>query len=102
MKLIGNTWDEVLQKEYNKIYFNKLLDDIEDQYNRFKIYPAKNKVFSAFRLTDYNDVKVVILGQDPYHGEGEAHGLSFSVRDNVKRPPSLNNIFNQRGTVTAK
>ena len=95
MKLIGNTWDEVLQKEYNKIYFNKLLDDIEDQYNRFKIYPAKNKVFSAFRLTDYNDVKVVILGQDPYHGEGQAHGVSFSVMPGVPVPPSLVNIYKE-------
>ena len=95
MKLIGNNWDNVLEEEYSKKYFNKLLKFIDKEYQEKIIYPVKDNIFRALKLTDFNAVKVVILGQDPYHGEGEANGLAFSVSDNVKLPPSLKNIYKE-------
>ena len=93
--MIGNDWDEVLKEEFEKDYFNKLLQFVEKEYQTKEIYPKKNEIFNAFRYTTYKDVKVVILGQDPYHGIGQAQGLSFSVRNEVGRPPSLQNIFKE-------
>ena len=93
--MIGNDWDIVLEDEFKKDYFYKLLKTVQLEYSKKIIYPSKKQVFRAFRYTSYKDLKVVILGQDPYHGEGEAEGLSFSVPKVIKRPPSLNNIFKE-------
>ncbi|MBQ8892476.1 MAG: uracil-DNA glycosylase [Bacilli bacterium] len=95
MKMIGNDWDEVLQDEFHKEYFYKLLKFVQREYKRTTIFPPKSEVFKAFRYTPYKDLKVVILGQDPYHGLGEAEGLSFSVKSGIRKPPSLNNIFKE-------
>ncbi|MCQ2976556.1 MAG: uracil-DNA glycosylase [archaeon] len=80
---------------YSKDYFKKIISRVNREYITKIIYPEYPNIFNAFRLTDYDQVRVVILGQDPYHGDGEAHGLSFSVREGIKRPPSLNNIFKE-------
>ncbi len=93
--MIGNSWDEILKEEFNKEYFHKLIRFVEDEYKNKTIFPRQNEIFNAFRYTPYEDIKVVILGQDPYHGEGQAQGLSFSVRNEVGRPPSLQNIFKE-------
>lgn len=93
--MIGNDWDEILESEFKKEYFYKLLKYVQKEYNKKTIYPSKKEVFKAFRYTPYKNLKVVILGQDPYHGEGEAEGLSFSVKPGIKKPPSLNNIFKE-------
>ncbi len=93
--MMNNSWDGVLDSEYQKDYFKKLINYIDNEYLNETIYPSKENLFNAFNFTDYNNVKVVILGQDPYHGEGEAMGLSFSVPNDIKRPPSLRNIFKE-------
>ena len=95
IKMIGNDWDDVLQDEFHKEYFYSLLKFVQSEYKRTTVFPPKNEVFKAFRYTSYKDLKVVILGQDPYHGEREAEGLSFSVKKGIKKPPSLNNIFKE-------
>ena len=95
MKVVGNNWDNILKDEYNKDYFKKLIIFIKNEYKTQKVYPKTSDIFNALKYTDYNQVKVVILGQDPYHNEGEAHGLAFSVQDNIKIPPSLVNIFKE-------
>ena len=93
--MIGNSWDLYLKEEFNKEYFKELISFIKDEYNTKVIYTQKNEIFNAFKYTQYENVKVVILGQDPYNGEHEAEGLSFSVKNDVKRPPSLRNIFKE-------
>lgn len=93
--MIGNDWDKLLEKEYNKDYFKSLINFVKNEYKTKTIYPKKNEVFNAFRYTDFKDVKVVILGQDPYHGPNQAEGLSFSVSNDVLKPPSLKNIFKE-------
>lgn len=93
--MINKNWDIILKDELKKDYFKKLGIFVKNEYKNKICYPQYKDIFNALRYTDYDEVKVVILGQDPYHGENEAHGLSFSVRDNVKRPPSLNNIFKE-------
>lgn len=93
--MINKNWDIILKDELKKDYFKKLGVFVKNEYKNKICYPQYKDIFNALRYTDYDEVKVVILGQDPYHGENEAHGLSFSVRDNVKRPPSLNNIFKE-------
>ena len=93
--MIGNKWDEYLKEEYQKDYFQKLMDFIKKEYKEKTIYPKQNEVFNAFRYTSLEEVKVVILGQDPYHGEKQAEGLSFSVSNQVLKPPSLQNIFKE-------
>ncbi len=93
--MIGNDWDIVLESEFKKDYFYNLLKFVKGEYARKTIYPAKKEVFRAFRYTPYKNVKVVILGQDPYHGEGQAEGLSFSVPKGIRKPPSLVNIFKE-------
>lgn len=93
--MITKKWDIILEEEYKKEYFYKLLKKLQVEYQEKIIFPSKKEVFKAMRLTDYDNIKVVILGQDPYHGEGEAEGLSFSVKDGVRKPPSLKNIFKE-------
>jgi uracil-DNA glycosylase len=93
--MINKKWDIVLEEEFKKDYFKKLGMFIKDEYKNKMIFPPYENIFDALRFTDYDEVKVVVLGQDPYHGLGEAHGLSFSVRENVKMPPSLQNIFKE-------
>ena len=91
--MFHNDWDEVLKDEINKEYFKELLKNVNVLYEKKVIFPPKEDVFNAFRLS-YKDVKVVILGQDPYHGIGEAHGFAFSTL-NTKLPPSLKNIYKE-------
>ncbi len=93
--MIGNHWDELLKEEFQKPYFKDLMNFVKEEYKNKTIYPKQNEVFNAFRYTDFNNVKVVILGQDPYHGPNQAEGLSFSVKDEVLKPPSLQNIFKE-------
>lgn len=93
--IINKTWDIVLEEEMKKKYFKNLGIFVKNEYKTKVCYPQYKDIFNALRYTDYDEVKVVILGQDPYHGEHEAHGLSFSVLEGVKRPPSLNNIFKE-------
>ena len=93
--MIGNDWDEYLKDEYEKEYFKRLINFIDSEYKSKNIYPKKSEIFSAFRYTSYENTKVLILGQDPYHGENQAEGLSFSVKNCVKKPPSLQNIFKE-------
>ncbi len=93
--MITEKWDKILKDEYQKDYFYDMLKKLQIEYRDKTIFPPKKEVFKAMRLTDYDNVKVVILGQDPYHGEGEAEGLSFSVKDGIRKPPSLRNIFKE-------
>lgn len=93
--MIGNNWDFVLKDEYSKEYFISLMKFIDNEYKNKTIYPKREDIFRALKLTDYDSVKVVIIGQDPYHGKGEANGLCFSVNNDVITPPSLRNIFNE-------
>lgn len=88
------SWQEFLQAEFEQPYFKKLSDFLKQAYQNSTVYPPKQQVFTAF-TTDLNNVKVVILGQDPYHEPGQAHGLAFSVRDNIRTPPSLVNIYKE-------
>ena len=93
--MIGNNWDQLLKEEYEKPYFQDLMKFVKEEFKNKTIYPKQNEVFNAFRYTDFDQVKVVILGQDPYHGPNQAEGLSFSVKDEVLKPPSLQNIFKE-------
>lgn len=93
--MITKNWDNILKDEYNKDYFKRLRSFLKEEYSTKICYPKKEEIFNALKYTNYEDVKVVILGQDPYHGENEAHGFCFSVRSTVKRPPSLNNILKE-------
>lgn len=95
MKLVGNKWDRVLEGEYRQEYFKKIVDFINKEYMEKTVYPVKSRILRSLVLTDYDDVKVVILGQDPYHGEGEANGLAFAVSNGIKLPPSLKNIYKE-------
>lgn len=90
-----NDWDNVLKIIWQSPGFNKFMKCIENEYEQNVIFPPKDCIFNALKYTPYKDVKVVIVGQDPYHGEGEAHGLSFSVQKGVKCPPSLRNIYKE-------
>ena len=93
--MINKNWDIVLKGEMEKEYFKKLGIFIKNEYENKTIFPPYENIFDALSFTDYDQVKVVILGQDPYHGLGEAHGLSFSVKEGIKMPPSLLNIFKE-------
>ncbi len=93
--MIGNDWDDVLASVWNSNGFHNFMNIIKEKYRENTCFPEYNNIFNALKLTPYKDVKVVILGQDPYHGTGEAHGLSFSVQKGVKKPPSLKNIFKE-------
>ena len=90
-------WREVLKDEFDKPYWGKLEAFVEEEWANQTVYPPKEDVFTAFHHTPYEDVKVLLLGQDPYHGEGQAHGLAFSVRKGVTIPPSLRNIYKELG-----
>lgn len=92
---IGNDWDLVLAEEYTKEYYAELVDFVAEEYENHRVYPPREDVFNALRACSYEDTKVVILGQDPYHQEGQAHGLCFSVNRGVKIPPSLVNIYKE-------
>ncbi len=92
---IGNEWDYLLKEEYEKEYYQKLRTVLAKEYKTNTIYPDMYDIFNALRYTSYSDVKAVIIGQDPYHGEGQAHGLCFSVKKGVPQPPSLKNIFKE-------
>lgn len=93
--MIGNDWDQVLNVIENSDGFKRFLNIINEKYKTTTVFPPKNYVFNALKLTSYQDTKVVIVGQDPYHGVGEAHGLSFSVQKGIKIPPSLQNIYKE-------
>lgn len=93
--MIGNDWDQLLEEELNKEYFQNLIEFVKKEYKEKTIYPKQSDIFNAFRYTKYKDLKVVILGQDPYHGENQAEGLSFSVKKGIRKPPSLVNIYKE-------
>lgn len=93
--MIGNDWDLALKDEFEKDYFLKIKEFIDEEYDSKTIYPPYDEIFNAFKLTSFNDVKVVILGQDPYHEKGQAHGLAFSTPEGHPIPRSLKNIFKE-------
>lgn len=95
---IDNSWKKYLQPEFDKPYFKDLMDFVSHEYKNNECFPPEYEVFNAFNHCDFNDVKVVIIGQDPYHDVGQANGLSFSVNDGIKHPPSLVNIFKELET----
>lgn len=95
MMHIGNEWDALLADEIKKDYYLRLREFLKKEYTTRTIYPPMNDIFNALRHTSYSDVKAVILGQDPYHGAGQAHGLCFSVKKGTPPPPSLQNIFKE-------
>ncbi|MEJ8802649.1 uracil-DNA glycosylase [Pontibacter sp. H249] len=92
---IEESWQNVLQDEFEKPYFKSLVSFVKDEYTSQKVYPPGGQIFNAFEMCPFDEVKVVILGQDPYHGPNQANGLAFSVRDEVRIPPSLINIFKE-------
>jgi len=94
---LGNDWDILLKEEFQKEYYLKLREFLKSEYSTRRIYPPMNDIYNALRYTSYKDARVVILGQDPYHGAGQAHGLCFSVKPGVPHPPSLKNIFKEIG-----
>lgn len=92
---IAEDWKIYLENEFEKPYFKQLVEFIKQEYNSKTVYPSGREIFNAFAFCKWDDLKVVIIGQDPYHGENQAHGLCFSVRENVATPPSLVNIFKE-------
>lgn len=92
---LGNDWDQLLAGEFEKEYYQRLRKILAHEYKTQTIYPDMNDIFNALKYTAYEDVKAVILGQDPYHGKGQAHGLCFSVKKGIKPPPSLVNVFEE-------
>lgn len=93
--MIGNSWDKVLKEMFDSKEYQAFFQKIDNEYQNKIIYPKKENIYNALKLTPYENVKVVIVGQDPYHGENEAHGLSFSVQRGIKLPPSLKNIYKE-------
>jgi len=96
--LIGNKWDELLADEWQKPYYKELRGFLAEEYEEYSVYPPAADIYNALRLTDYDDVKVVILGQDPYHEPGQACGVAFSVPAGIAEPPSLVNILKELGS----
>src|SRR6266851_2529459 len=92
---LPDSWVNVLADEFRKPYFHKLMEYVDEQRQQYTVFPPENDVFAAFQLTPYPDVKVLLLGQDPYHDDGQAHGLCFSVKPGQTPPPSLRNIFKE-------
>lgn len=92
---IGNSWNLLLKEEFSKDYYKQLQTFLKEEYENHIIHPDKNDIFNALKWTSYEDVRVVIFGQDPYHGENQAHGLCFSVKKGVDIPPSLKNIYKE-------
>lgn len=95
---IENSWKEVLENEFTKPYFLEVINFVKNEYKNHVVYPSGKDIFAAFDSTPFSKTKVIILGQDPYHGENQAQGLSFSVKEGVKMPPSLKNIFKELKT----
>lgn len=95
MVQLGNDWDELLADEFKKDYYLALRQTLKTEYQTQTVHPSMHDIFNAFRYTPYREVKAVILGQDPYHGPNQAHGLSFSVKPGVPLPPSLQNIYKE-------
>lgn len=95
MVKFGNDWDEILKGEFEKEYYQRLREFLKEEYSSQVIYPPMNDIFNALKTTAYSDIKIVILGQDPYHEPNQAHGLSFSVKKGVVPPPSLKNIYKE-------
>ncbi|WP_297688898.1 uracil-DNA glycosylase [uncultured Anaerococcus sp.] len=93
--IIGNDWDEILKDEFDKAYFKEIIVFLEEAYKNKTIFPPKGDIFKALTLSSYEDTKVLILGQDPYYNPGQANGLAFSVKEGVKIPPSLRNIYKE-------
>ena len=94
-KVFENEWQHILQDEFNKPYYENLRKFVAEEYSQGTVYPPKEDVMNALHTTSYSDVKVVILGQDPYHGPNQAHGMSFSVKPGVPQPPSLKNMLKE-------
>ncbi len=92
---LGNSWDALLCEEFSKEYYQELRKKLAQEYKTYTVYPAMENVFNALKYTSYEDVKVLLLGQDPYHGPNQAHGLCFSVQKGVDKPPSLKNMFKE-------
>lgn len=92
---LHQSWKPYLQKEFDKPYFKSLVNFVKAEYSKHKCFPSGLQIFNAFEYCHFDDVKVVIIGQDPYHGDGQAHGLCFSVNDGIAHPPSLTNIFKE-------
>ncbi|WP_372793072.1 uracil-DNA glycosylase [Lutibacter sp.] len=92
---IAESWENLLKPEFEKAYFKQLTNLVSDEYVKNTCYPMEEQIFEAFNLCPLNDLKVVIIGQDPYHGIGQAHGLCFSVNEGIAHPPSLKNIFKE-------
>jgi len=95
---IGNDWDELLKDEFSSDYYLKIREILKREYQTARIFPDMHNIFNALKLTSYEDTRVLLLGQDPYHGEGQAHGLAFSVNPDIKIPPSLVNIYKELKT----
>lgn len=95
MVKIGNDWDEILKDLFSSELYAKIREFLKYEYSHYVIHPDMNDIFNAFKYTPFSNVKAVILGQDPYHGEGQAHGLCFSVKNGVELPPSLKNIYKE-------
>lgn len=95
---IGNDWDEILKDEWEKPYYKNLRGFLKTEYASHTVYPDMYDIFNALKYTSYADTRVVIIGQDPYHGEGQAHGLCFSVKKGIEPPPSLKNIYEEMRT----
>jgi len=92
---IAESWKNILKEEFDKPYFEELVKFVKNEYSKYKVYPPGKLIFNAFDHCSFDNLKVVILGQDPYHGAGQANGLCFSVNDGIKKPPSLVNIFKE-------
>lgn len=90
---LGNKWDEILADEFKKEYYLNLREFLKQEYNRYTVFPPMNDIFNALRYADYDNIKAVIIGQDPYHQPNQAHGLAFSVKKGCPIPPSLKNIY---------
>ncbi|WP_158841649.1 uracil-DNA glycosylase [Polaribacter sp. L3A8] len=95
---LSKSWTKILQKEFDKTYFKELSAFVTSEYKEYQCFPKKEDIFAAFNFCSFDDVKVVIIGQDPYHDDGQANGLCFSVKDDIKHPPSLKNIFKEIAT----
>ncbi len=98
MTHFNNSWDTILQGEFDQPYYQALNTFLQQEYATQTIHPAQEDIFNTLQTTPYEDVKVVILGQDPYHGEGQGHGFAFSVRPGIKTPPSLRNMYKELAT----
>ncbi|MBQ9313471.1 MAG: uracil-DNA glycosylase [Clostridia bacterium] len=92
---LGNHWDVILQDEFKKEYYLKIREFLKYEYSHYRVFPNMNDIFNSLKLSDFDDIKVVIIGQDPYHEIGQAHGLAFSVQPGVIIPPSLRNIYKE-------